>query len=162
MPYYYSTSQWLKIIFIIAQKWSSNLCLSNKLHIKPQHYKPYHSDSSAHSFWWKVVPELGSYYTTVSMRSGNFSPHHPDFGSFLVSFGNRLSLGTVNKCNTFSKVEVCFFLFINSFKPYKGSVRLLIPQTSLIAKDNAFCIQAENNEWKLNKKLMSKHFYWPE
>ena len=91
------------------------------------------------------MPEPGSHHTTVSMRSGDLSPHHPDFARFLVSFGHSLSLGTVNKCNTFSKVKVCFFLFANSFKPYKGSVRLLIPQTSLVAKDNAFCIQAENN-----------------
>ena len=91
------------------------------------------------------MPESSSHNTTVSMRSGNLSPHHSEFAWFLVSFGYRLSLGTVNKCHTFAKVEVGFFLVADSFKSYKGGVRLLIPQTSLVAKDNAFCIEAENN-----------------
>ena len=86
------------------------------------------------------MPESSSHNTTVSMRSGNLSPHHSEFACFLVSFGHRLPLGTVNKCNTFAKVKVGFFLVADSFKPNKGSVRLLIPQTSLVAKDNAFCI----------------------
>ena len=86
------------------------------------------------------MPESSSHNTTVSMRSGNLSPHHSEFACFLVSFGYCLPLGTVNKCNTFAKVEVGFFLVADAFKPYEGSVRLLIPQTSLVAKDNAFCI----------------------
>ena len=92
------------------------------------------------------MPEPGSYNTTVPMRSGNLSPHDSEFACFLVSFGYCLSLGTVNKCNTFAKVEVGFFLVTDSFKPYKRSVRLLIPQTPLVAKDNAFSVQAENNQ----------------
>ena len=91
------------------------------------------------------MPESSSDNTTVSMRSGNLSPHHSDFTCFLLSFGYCLSLGTVNKCNPFAKVEVCFFLVANSFNPYKRSVGLLVPQTPLVAKDNAFCIQAKKN-----------------
>lgn len=89
------------------------------------------------------MPELSSHHTTVSMRPGNLAPHHSDFASLLVSFGNSLSFGPVNKRNTFAKVEVCFFLVRDSFNPDKGGVGLLIPQTSLVAKDNAFGIQAK-------------------
>ena len=91
------------------------------------------------------MPESGSNNTTVSMRSGNLSPHHSDFTCFLITFGNCLSLGPVNKCDTFAKVEVGFLLVTNSFNPYEGGVGLLVPQTSLVAKDNAFCIQAKND-----------------
>lgn len=88
------------------------------------------------------MPEFSSHNTTVSMRSGNLSPHHSDFAGFFVSFGHSLSFGTVNKCNTFAKVEVCFLLFIDTFNPDKGGVGLLIAKTSFVAKDNAFGIQA--------------------
>ena len=89
------------------------------------------------------MPEFSSHNTTVSMRSGNLSPHHSDFAGFFVSLGHSLSFGTVNKCNTFAKVEVCFPLVIDAFNPDKGGVGLLIAQTSFVAKDNAFRIQAK-------------------
>ena len=88
------------------------------------------------------MPEFSSYNTTVSVGSHHFSPHHTDFTCFLVSFGNGLSLGTIHKCNTFAKVEVCFLFAVYSFYPYEGCVGLLIPQASLVAKDNAFGVKS--------------------
>ena len=118
------------------------LRLEEKYSRKIFHQTTYHSDSSSHSLWWKVMPEFSSYNTTVSVGSHHFSPHHTDFTCFLVSFGNSLSLGTIHKCNTFAKVEVCFFFAVYSFYPYEGCVGLLIPQASLVAKDNAFGVKA--------------------
>ena len=89
------------------------------------------------------MPEPSSDHTTVSMRSCNLSPHHSDFAGFFITFGYHLSLGPVNKSNTFAEVEVCFFLCSYSFNSYEGSIGLLIPQTSLVAKDDAFCVQAK-------------------
>ena len=75
----------------------------------------YHSNSSTHCFRWKVMPELCSYNTTVSMRSCDLSPHYSHFTGFLISLGYRLSFGTVDKGNTFAKVEICFILGSYSF-----------------------------------------------
>ena len=112
---------------------------------KPLHLNEttYHSNSSTHCFWWQVVSELRTHNTTISMRSGNFAPHHADFAWFLVTFGYSLPFCTVNKCNTFAQVEICFLLVIDTLNPDKGGVGLLIAQTSFVTKDNAFGIQAK-------------------
>ena len=92
------------------------------------------------------MPEFSSHNATVSMGTCNLPPHHSDLACFLVSFGHSLSFGTVDECNTFAKVKVCFLLIRDSFNPDKGGVGLLIPQTSLVAKDNAFGVQTKHTK----------------
>lgn len=62
------------------------------------------------------MPELGTYNTTVAVCFSDLSPDDTDLAGFLVSLGNSLFLGSVDKCHTLAEVEFCLLPLVNPVK----------------------------------------------
>jgi len=99
----------------------------------------------AHSSGWKVLGELRSDGSRVTVRSADLAPD--DSGSVGGSTGSSgLGLSLVDVSDSFAEVESSVFLVVDTLEFDEGALLVLVSETSSVTGEDSLSVKTAHGE----------------